>query len=170
MNTITTSDYRMLAVALMDASESGLDGLLLASIRDAILESGGQYSGLTYDALLMLIKHSGLKMGRKRLDSWLQAEVKAAAQQVYVRRRDRVVNPDGTFDSAGRWYPSSAENCGDMRSIRAPSRAWPYSYMLACRTKKHCVLLIECAVLGYAVPPDVDVSAIRSTLRAALIG
>jgi len=53
--------------------------------------------------------------------------------QVYAELQSRSINPSGKFDNAGRWY---AEN-SDLISVRSPSRAWPYSQMLACRTKKY---------------------------------
>ncbi|QNN21767.1 hypothetical protein HED60_05605 [Planctomycetales bacterium ZRK34] len=57
---------------------------------------------------------------------------------VFVARRDRILHPDGTFDRGGRWYPTDAEDCGVTKYIRSPSRAYPYSYLVACRTLKHC--------------------------------
>jgi len=57
---------------------------------------------------------------------------------VYLARKDRLTNPTGEFDNAGRWYPSDDENADKYTSgIRRPSRKWPYSYMLAARTLKH---------------------------------
>jgi len=47
--------------------------------------------------------------------------------------KDRQINPSGSFDSAGRWYADNS----DLIDVRSPSRAWPYSQMLACRTKKY---------------------------------
>lgn len=59
------------------------------------------------------------------------------AAQEYIARRDRQTNPDGKFDSKGRWYPSDAERCDCCNSVRSPSRAYPYSYMVHCRTITH---------------------------------
>lgn len=66
---------------------------------------------------------------------------KSDIQFVYEALRDRVIHPDGKFDNAGRWYPSEAEDCGISRVIRTPSRAYPYSYLVACRTRKHVTQL-----------------------------
>ena len=49
----------------------------------------------------------------------------------------REINPPGEFDDAGRWYPSDSEKCDCCESIRSPSRSYPYSYMVHCRTLKH---------------------------------
>ena len=62
---------------------------------------------------------------------------------VYEARRRRLLHPEGEFDKGGRWYPSEREDCGVSSSIRSPSRRWPYSYMVACRTKKHVKALAE---------------------------
>jgi hypothetical protein len=86
----------------------------------------------------------------------LTAQIRTLTAAVYEARRDRQVHPDGSFDSAGRWYPSDAEDCGgDGTCVRSPSRAWPYSYMLRCRTRQHCRALVEAALAGETVPYDV---------------
>ena len=59
-----------------------------------------------------------------------------AARQ-YVALRDRAVHPEGSFDKAGRWYPSETEQQGCCRMIRTPSRAWPYTLLKHCRTAEH---------------------------------
>jgi hypothetical protein len=63
---------------------------------------------------------------------------------VYVARQRRAVHPQGQFDSAGRWYPyakTEHRRCCDQ--IRSPSRRWPYSLMLHCRTAKHVARLFS---------------------------
>lgn len=113
-----------------------------------------------------------LKVGRKSLRSWLTGEIKVATTDLFVARRDRRENPDGDFDTHGRWYPSDAEDCGDFRSVRSPSKAWPYSYMLRARTKEHCRMLIEAHVAGFEVPKEAAArgAAIRQKLLAILSG
>lgn len=59
------------------------------------------------------------------------AAIQRAAER-YLRRRDRIEHPDGRFDRAGRWYPDDNEDF-EPSGRRAPSRTWPWSYMLACR-------------------------------------
>lgn len=68
---------------------------------------------------------------------------KAEITELYEALRDRVINPDGTFDNGGRWYPSAAEDCGVSSTVRSPSKAWPFSYMTACRTLKHVKALAD---------------------------
>lgn len=61
----------------------------------------------------------------------------------YIDRRDRGAHPDGTFDKAGRWWPSSSERRPCCKLIRQPSRAHPYSYMVHCRTIPHVAQLFN---------------------------
>ena len=79
-----------------------------------------------------------------------KAEAKLAAQvlklkidAIYLCRRERLTHPEGDFDKQGRWYPSERERSNHLCGIRQPSRNWPYSYMLACRTRKHISELAE---------------------------
>ncbi len=62
------------------------------------------------------------------------------AAERYIRQRDRIEPPDGGTDNAGRWYPEASEQL-DTRRYRYPSRTWPWSYMVACRTIAHCAKL-----------------------------
>lgn len=59
----------------------------------------------------------------------------ALVERAYRARQSRRVHPRGRFDGAGRWYPDEAAE-GGTPAVRTPSRAWPYSYMLACRTRR----------------------------------
>jgi hypothetical protein len=79
-----------------------------------------------------------------------------AAAREYLDRRDRISHPEGRTDNGGRWYPSDTEDVGGTitRTIRSPSRAWPWSYMVACRTAGHVAELY-----------GVDASAVRSMAR-----
>jgi hypothetical protein len=71
-------------------------------------------------------------------------ERKAQIKLVYEARRDRLINPEGKFDNAGRWYPSAREDAGDViGQVRSPSRAYPYSYMQRARTRKHVAVLAD---------------------------
>lgn len=65
-----------------------------------------------------------------------------AVLDVYQKRQTRLVDPDGKFDNGGRWYPSESEKCECCGYVRSPSRAWPYSYLLHCRTRKHVANLL----------------------------
>jgi len=85
---------------------------------------------------------TGYRLGLHRLQTtqiW-QDYVKLAAQE-YLDRQSRKTHPEGRFDSAGRWYPSRDERCECCRLIRAPSRKYPYSLMLHCRTAHHVARL-----------------------------
>jgi hypothetical protein len=64
-------------------------------------------------------------------------------RRVYENRKNRIEHPEGQFDTAGRWYPSAREDAGVTSRIRTPSRAYPYSYMAACRTLKHVRMLAK---------------------------
>jgi hypothetical protein len=64
---------------------------------------------------------------------------------IYQSRKDRLSHPNGSFDKHHRWYPTAEENSDNYTSsIRTPSKSWPYSYMIAARTKKHLLALAEC--------------------------
>lgn len=82
------------------------------------------------------IKKLGIEI--EELDSSINREqtINKAIEE-YQKLQSREINPDGTFDDAGRWYPSEKEKCECCAVVRSPSRAWPYSYMIHCRTLKH---------------------------------
>lgn len=56
-----------------------------------------------------------------------------AINEVYELLKNRVINPAGTFDNAGRFWLDNR----DLINVREPSRAWPYSQMTAGRTLKY---------------------------------
>lgn len=58
------------------------------------------------------------------------------AAKEYIDRRDRTSHPDGKFDKASRWYPSVDEE-QTCCTVRSPSRSYPFSLMVHCRTIKH---------------------------------
>lgn len=63
------------------------------------------------------------------------AEIMAAC--LYLKRRNREAHPEGTFDSAGRWY-AKGRDAEVMTVCRLPSWAWPFSEMHTCRALSHC--------------------------------
>ena len=67
-----------------------------------------------------------------------KAAIKAVAR--YLLRKYRYEHPTGGFDNAGRWYPCKSEGLLTQYH-RTPSRQWPYSYLLACRSMEHCAQL-----------------------------
>ena len=67
----------------------------------------------------------------------------AAIDALYSARKARREHPCGKFDNAGRWYPSDSEEQDCCKAIRQPSRAFPYSLMLHCRSKKHIAHMLS---------------------------
>lgn len=63
------------------------------------------------------------------------AELEAGSE--YLSRKERRSHPKGDFDNAQRWFPKTEEICECCSYIRSPSRAYPFSYMLHCRTAQH---------------------------------
>ncbi|SFQ13767.1 hypothetical protein [Tranquillimonas alkanivorans] len=55
---------------------------------------------------------------------------------MFYARKNRLSNPPGEFDKAGRF--DAAERTEAVKSVRAPSRAYPYPEMTAARTANHC--------------------------------
>ena len=64
---------------------------------------------------------------------------KEIIQAVYEMLQNRKIHPTGTFDKAGRFYATH----DDLINVRTPSRAWPFSHMNACRTKKYVKAVCE---------------------------
>lgn len=73
------------------------------------------------------------------------------AYQAWKKLQNRETNPDGKFDSGGRWYPSKSEEQACCAGIRSPSRAHPYSHLVHCRSVEHVARKF-----------GVDVKALRS--------
>ena len=78
------------------------------------------------------------------------------AVETYLARQARDEHPDGAFDAKGRWYPSEEEHRPCCDHIRPPSRRWPYSLLLHCRTITHIANLY-----------GVDVAELRKAVRQA---
>ena len=68
----------------------------------------------------------------KRLTKKLRA---VALESLF--RRERITHPSGKFDNAQRWYPDESEKCECCEGIRSPSRSYPYSLMVHCRSTTH---------------------------------
>ena len=103
---------------------------------------------------------SGTQSTRTKREASALADAALADQRLreaaweYLNRRDRRTHPDGKSDASRRWYPSSQESQSCCRGIRAPSRAYPWSYMTHCRTVAHIANLY-----------DVDEPALRRLAR-----
>ena len=75
-----------------------------------------------------------------------------------------------------RWYPDASESL-DTSNYRYPSRRYPWSYMLACRTLAHCARLERCTdlllarriatVIDKAVSVEAAVVSCRAIISAA---
>lgn len=74
-------------------------------------------------------------MGIKTVKQYDVDLEKAALE--YIDRKNRDSHPSGTFDNANRWEPDDDEWCECCKYIRSPSRAYPYSLMVHCRTIEH---------------------------------
>jgi hypothetical protein len=64
-----------------------------------------------------------------------------SALEMYRARQDRSQHPQGAFDKQGRWYPDANETRPCCANIRSPSRAFPYSLMVHCRSLEHIARL-----------------------------
>lgn len=77
------------------------------------------------------------------------------AAMSFIRRQNRTEHPDGksVASTSQAWYPSEKETCECCSSIRTPSRKYPWSLMVHCRTMKHVANLygIEESVLRECV-------------------
>jgi hypothetical protein len=58
---------------------------------------------------------------------------------VYNDLKNRVINPSGSFDKAGRFFLEH----GDLVNVREPSRSYPYSQMSAGRSLKYVKKVAE---------------------------
>ena len=65
------------------------------------------------------------------------------AVEEFINRKTRKSHPDGSFDKAKRWEPSDNEWCECCKSIRTPSRRFPFSLMTHCRSIGHIAALYE---------------------------
>ena len=54
----------------------------------------------------------------------------------FYRRKNRMIDPPGWFDKAGRFYANELTEA--VLTCRAPSSAFPYPEMKAARTAAHC--------------------------------
>lgn len=69
----------------------------------------------------------------------IKSELEIAVVEAYEMLKNREVHPSGTFDTGGRFYATNS----NLINVRAPSRAYPYSQMVACRTLKYVKAVAE---------------------------
>jgi len=102
----------------------------------------------------LLLSHFAARRGKP--ENHLERWVKTIATEIYAARKARMVHPEGRFDNAERWYPSGREQSGaGATNCRSPSRTWPFTYMVHCRTRKHCLNLVWAWTIECDVPSDV---------------
>ncbi len=68
------------------------------------------------------------------------------AVETYLNRKSRVVHPEGKFDGKKRFYPTLDEKRTCCDSIRFPSAAYPFSWLVHCRTMIHVACLFDVEV------------------------
>jgi len=75
----------------------------------------------------------------KKKHSVTASQFSAAFQALarYEKRQARLEHPEGSFDRAARWYPSGRDS-QVISFVREPSRSFPNSYNLSCRSLAHC--------------------------------
>lgn len=70
---------------------------------------------------------------------YTEADFRAGLE--FYKRKNRLSNPPGQFDSAKRFWAS--EETYVVCGARTPSRAYPFSQMTAARTAKHCAAVFD---------------------------
>jgi hypothetical protein len=78
------------------------------------------------------------------------------ALTIYHERQTRQAHPAGARDSAGRFFPGPGERQACCADIRSPSRAWPHTLSLHCRSIAHISALC-----------GVDASAVRKAKKSS---
>lgn len=73
----------------------------------------------------------------------LERRRSAEAGLISAVRRQRLTSPEGKQDQSGRWHPSDREWSSHMGGIRAPSRAWPWTYLKASSARSHIACLSD---------------------------
>jgi hypothetical protein len=72
-----------------------------------------------------------------------QAERLVKAVEEYEKRWLGIRKPQGDWDNAHRFFPDPEEMRACCRTIRDPSRAWPFSLWRHCFTIKHVAYLFD---------------------------
>jgi hypothetical protein len=123
-----------------------------APLIDYLAEHGCEEAAQATQGKLFKIAGRGKLRGPVAIEPTTEDYVRA----VWQDRHDRTTHPEGRSDNGSRWYPSDREDCdGSGSNARGPSRAWPWSYMLRCRSRDHVRNLVAAALRGEDVPPDV---------------
>ena len=85
-------------------------------------------------------KYGDLKMDKESME--YTENLRQAAKE-YKDRQKRYTHPSGSFDRAGRWEPDDSERQDCCDDVREPSRAYPYSLMVHCRSMEHVANLYD---------------------------
>lgn len=64
------------------------------------------------------------------------------AVRTFLLRESGLQSPEGGFDNARRWFPQGRDK-EVMADVRYPSRSFPFSYLKACKSIKHCAALFD---------------------------
>ncbi len=67
----------------------------------------------------------------------------ADLDEAHRRLQQREAHPPGRTDNGGRWYPADKWAAKCCNSVRSPSRDYPWSLMLHCRTRRHLERLAQ---------------------------
>ena len=67
------------------------------------------------------------------MNNTTELNMATAITKIYHELKGRQIHPQGSFDDSGRFYTSNS----DLINVRTPSRAYPFSEMQACRTRKY---------------------------------
>lgn len=80
------------------------------------------------------------------------------AAHMYLSRQAGFSHPEGRRDNGSRFYPKGRD-AEVMAPVRAPSRAYPWSYYKACLSLKHCAAYFDVE----------DLKAVRKAAKLGLL-
>ncbi|HAS6095595.1 TPA: hypothetical protein I7145_13185 [Vibrio vulnificus] len=125
------SDYEYIVVELNENNElvSNIDDNSMFSIdqKEVILKAVMDLHGQPLQRYTLL-PFSKLNQRQKNI-----------VNKVYEMLQDNDVYPSGSFETANKFYADNSH----LISCRAPSRAFPYSELNACRTKKYVARVLQ---------------------------
>lgn len=71
----------------------------------------------------------------------------------FAREYAKIRYPSGKKDNGGRWYPNEEEICDCCSYVRRPSRSFPWSLYVHCKSIKHTKnLLIKMGITDEDIP------------------
>lgn len=100
---------------------------------------GGKVAGVGQQAITLSFND------KATLDKFRRARYMPPAAEIgaviYGWRKNRLTHPPGQMDKARRFSTYEYMDC--CEPIRPPSRSWPFSMMLHCRTANHIAELVD---------------------------